>query len=212
LENRAIDRVTIGAVLVIPFIVTDFRALTPDMPVRLGALGALLVVTAILIAGSSAETQRQGIWLTLLRVVGAALLGAAAAWISPDVDAAQIVRSCAVVISGVLTIGLMIDGLRARLEAREPGVLDSIGASTAPTREDLIAELVRQPVFESARRYRERELGRLRSASAARSSGRPSRAASGRRALGAVADRSRRRARDVVVGSPGRHSPDHPVA
>lgn len=158
LENRAIDRVTIGAVLVIPFIVTDFRALTPDMPVRLGALGALLVVTAILIAGSSAETQRQGIWLTLLRVVGAALLGAAAAWISPDVDAAQIVRSCAVVISGVLTIGLMIDGLRARLEARKPGVLDSIGASTAPTREDLVAELVRQPVFESARRYREREL------------------------------------------------------
>ena len=48
-ENRSIGRLAVGAVLVIPFIVTDFRVLMPDIPVRLGALGALLVVTAILI-------------------------------------------------------------------------------------------------------------------------------------------------------------------
>ena len=64
----------------------------------------------------------------------------------------------AVVIAGVLTIGLMTDALRAVLEAREPGVLDSIGASAATTRDELIAELTRQPIFESARRYREAEL------------------------------------------------------
>ncbi|WP_315784597.1 MULTISPECIES: hypothetical protein [unclassified Bradyrhizobium] len=154
-ENRAIDRVAFGALIVIPFIITDFRVLAPGMPVRLGALGALLAVTAILIAGASAEAQRQGVWLTLLRISGAALLGAAAAALSPDVDAAQLMRFCAVAIAGVLTIGLMGDALRAVLEAREPGVLDSIGASTAITRDELIAELTRQPVFESARRCRE---------------------------------------------------------
>lgn len=157
-ENRAIDRVAFGAVIVIPFIVTDFRVLAPDMPVRLGALGALLAVTAILIAGASAEAQRQGVLLTLLRISGAALLGGAAAALSRDVDAAQLTRFCAVVIAGVLTIGLMTDALRAVLEAREPGVLDSIGASTATTRDELIAELTRQPIFASARRYREDEL------------------------------------------------------
>src|SRR5262249_5716268 len=50
-ENRSIARLAVGAVIVIPFIATDFQVLAPDIPVRLGALGALLVVTAVLIAG-----------------------------------------------------------------------------------------------------------------------------------------------------------------
>ncbi|MFN5524703.1 hypothetical protein, partial [Bradyrhizobium sp.] len=157
-ENRASDRVAFGAVIVIPFIITDFRVLAPDMPVRLGALGALLAVTAILIAGANDETQRQGVLLTVLRIVGAALLGAAAAALSADVDAAQLMRHCAVAVAGVLAIGLMGDALRAVLEARQPGVLDSIGASAATTRDALIVELARQPIFESARRYREADL------------------------------------------------------
>ena len=157
-ENRAIDRVAFGAVLVIPFIITDFRVLAPDMPVRLGALGALLAVTAILIAGANDETQRQGVLLTVLRIVGAALLGAAAAALSADVDAAQLMRHCAVAVAGVLAIGLMGDALRAVLEARQPGVFDSIGASAATTSDALIVELARQPIFESARRYREADL------------------------------------------------------
>jgi hypothetical protein len=157
-ENRIIGRLAFGALLVIPFVVTDFQTLAPDMPVRLGALGALLVVTAVLIAGGGTETRRQGILMTALRLSSAALLGAAAACVSPDVDAAQIMRFSAIAISGVLTIGLMTDTLRAVFESQVPGVLNSVAASSARTREDLIAELARHPMFESARRYREDEL------------------------------------------------------
>ena len=71
-ENRSIGRVAAGALIVIPFIVTDYQALAPYMPVRLGALGALLVVTAVLIAGSGTETRRQGILMTALRLVSSA--------------------------------------------------------------------------------------------------------------------------------------------
>ena len=63
----------------IPFILTDFRTLFPDIPVRLGALGALLVVTAMLIAGGGAETRRQGL-SDGAAVVSSALLGLAAAF------------------------------------------------------------------------------------------------------------------------------------
>jgi hypothetical protein len=157
-ENRSIGRLAIGAVIVIPFIVTDFQALAPDMPVRLGALGALLVVTAVLIAGGSSETRRQGILMTALRLSSSALLGAAAACVSPDVDAAQIVRFSAIAISGVLTIGLMTDTLRAFFESQVPGVLNSVATSSAQTRDQLIAELARHPMFESARRFREDDL------------------------------------------------------
>jgi hypothetical protein len=157
-ENRSIGRLAVGAVLVIPFVITDFQVLAPDIPVRLGALGALLVVTAVLIATGSTETRRQGILMTALRLCSAALLGAAAACISSDVGPAQIMRFCAIAISGVLTIGLMTDTLRAYFEQQVPGVLNSVAASTAATRDQLIFELARHPIFESARRFREGEL------------------------------------------------------
>jgi hypothetical protein len=157
-ENRSISRLALGALLVIPFVITDFQALVPNTPVRLGALGALLVVTAVLIAGTGAETRRQGILMTTLRLSSSALLGVAAAYLSPDVDAAQVMRFCAIAISGVLTIGLMTDTLRAYFESQVPGVLNSVAASPATTRDQLISELARHPIFESARRYRESDI------------------------------------------------------
>src|SRR5207249_2162879 len=63
-----------------------------------------------------------------------------------------------IAIAGVLTIGLMVDALRAHFESQVPGVLNSVAASPARTRDALIAELARHPIFESARRYRESEL------------------------------------------------------
>jgi hypothetical protein len=157
-ENRSIGRLAVGAVLVIPFIITDFRILAPDIPVRLGALGALLVVTAVLIVGGNTETRRQGILMTALRLASAALLGAAAACVSADVDLAQIMRFIAIAIAGVLTIGLMTDTLRAYFEQQVPGVLNSVAASAAATRDQLISELARHPIFESARRFRGSDL------------------------------------------------------
>ena len=157
-ENRGIGRVAIGALLVIPFIVTDFQALTSFMPVRLGALGALLVVTAVLIAGSSGETRRQAVSMALLRLCSGALLGAAAAFLAPDVDAAQIIRFSAVAVVGVLAIGLTTDTLRAHFELQAPGVLNALAASPAITRQEWIAELARHPIFEGARWLREGDL------------------------------------------------------
>ena len=52
----------------------------------------------------------------------------------------------------------MTDTLRAVFESQAPGVLNSVAASAARTRDQLISELARQPMFESARRYREDEL------------------------------------------------------
>ena len=157
-ENRGIGRLAVGALVLIPFVVTDFRVLLPDFPVRLGALGALLVVTAVLIAGGGTETRRQATLMTLLRLSSSALLGIAAACVSPDVDVAQIVRFSAIAIAGVLTIGLMTDTLRAVFESQVPGVLNAVAASPARTRDELMAELSRHPIFESARRFREPDL------------------------------------------------------
>lgn len=59
-ENRSIGRLAVGALLVLPFILTDFRTLWPDIPVRLGALGALLTVAVMIeILGSKSKIEKQ---------------------------------------------------------------------------------------------------------------------------------------------------------
>jgi hypothetical protein len=157
-ENRSIGRLVLGALVVMPFAVTDFRDLLPMVPVRAGALGALLVIAVAVNPGGGAETRRQAALLVALRLVSAMVLGAAAAFLSPDVDAAQIARFCAVAAAGVLVIGLMVDTVRAAFEAKAPGLLNAATASGAQTRDELIVELARHPLFESARRLREPEL------------------------------------------------------
>ncbi len=124
----------------------------------LGGLGALLVVSAVLTAGSGAETARQNLQLNALRIASAAMLGAAASWMSPDAGLAQTIRFGVVAVSGVITIGLMVDTLRSLFESRAPGILNSVARSGAATREKLIDELARHPIFESARRYREDDI------------------------------------------------------
>ena len=120
-ENQSIHRLAIGALITLPFLLTDFRTLFPDIPVRLGGLGALLVVSAVLTDGGSGETTRQSVVLNALRIAGGALLGAGATWMSPDADAAQVLRFCVVGVSGVLAIGLMVDAPALDLRGARAG-------------------------------------------------------------------------------------------
>lgn len=157
-ENAGVWRLGLCAFLVLPFMLSDFRSLVPQMPVRLGGLGALLLVHVVLVTGGGAQTRRQGFWLMGLRIATALALGWGAAHLDPDAGLASAVRMCAVALAGVLAIGLMADALGAAFDARSPGVLASIAHSEAGSREALIAKLSAHPLFEGARRLREADL------------------------------------------------------
>ena len=162
-ENTSVWRLGLCAFLILPFALSDFRGLLPDMPVRLGGVGALLLVSIVLVTGGVAPTRRQGFVLLGLRVVAALLLGAAAASVTPGADLAHGVRLCAVTLAGVLAIALAIalavDALSGSFDAAAPGVLGSLARSRAETREALITQLAGHPLFSSARRLGEAELG-----------------------------------------------------
>jgi len=157
-ENAGVWRLGLCAFLILPFLLSDFRGLTPQMPVRLGGLGALLLVQVVLVTGGGAQTRRQGFSLMGLRIVAALALGWAAAHLDPDIDLASGVRVCAVTLAGVLAIGLMVDALGGYFDARSPGVLASLARSESGSREALIARLSAHPLFEGAKRLREAEL------------------------------------------------------
>lgn len=157
-ENAGVWRLGLCAFLVLPFALSDFRALMPDMPVRLGGVGALLLVSIVLVTGGAAPTRRQGFALLGLRVGAALLLGAAAAHVTPDTDLVHGIRLCAVALAGVLAIGLAADALSGAFDATSPGVLGSLARSRSRTREALIAQLAAHPLFSNARRIGEAEL------------------------------------------------------
>ena len=94
-ENRSIGRVRHRRVAAHPLHRHRFPGAHARHAGRLGALGALLVVTAILIAGQQRRDAATShfAW-RCCGFAAAALLGMAAAFLAPDVDAAQIARFC----------------------------------------------------------------------------------------------------------------------
>jgi hypothetical protein len=154
-ENRGITRLAIAAISVLPFILSDFRAFLPAVPVRAGALGALLVVTFALVADSASEARRGHAAALALRIAAGLLLGLALSRLAPGAGAAETVRFAAVALAGTLVTGLLVDTTRAFFAVRSPGLLDRIARAGAPSRGELIAELSRHPPFAGARRLSE---------------------------------------------------------
>ena len=157
-ENTSVWRLGLCAFLILPFALSDFRELLPGMPVRLGGVGALLLVSILLVAGGAAPARRQRVAMLSLRVVAALLLGFAAALVTPDAGLAHAARLCAVALAGVLAIALAVDALSSAFDAEAPGILDSLARSRSGTREAMIAQLAAHPLFTSARRLDEAAL------------------------------------------------------
>jgi hypothetical protein len=153
-ENFSVSRLAIAALLVIPFLLSDYRTLFPFVPIKLGALGSLLVVTMLLFESEGEETRRRAFPILSVRILSAMALGAAAAAIEPNVAAVDVFRFMAVTVSGVLAIALLVDLLQSLRASRSPGLLATMAFSKAEGREALLAEIARHPIFESSRRLK----------------------------------------------------------
>lgn len=157
-EERGVIRLCLAAFFLLPFVATDFPSLLPGLPVRLGGLGALVVVIFALLVDRAGDERSGHAALVGLRIGGGLLVALAIIMVLPGVEPADAVRLAAVTLSGVLLLGLVGDVARAQSSARQPGLLDSISVSAAHSRDELLAELLRQPLFRDAVRLREADL------------------------------------------------------
>ena len=153
-ENKSIARFGAATCLALPLVITDFRALFPDMPVRLGALGVLLAMSLLLAEGAVEQYRRRALALFALRVVAALVLGVIISRLEPAPSLSDVLRSCAVTAAGVLSIGLIADTLGGRFDSREAGVLGSLATLKASNRDDLVAALGHHPIFAQSQRCR----------------------------------------------------------
>jgi hypothetical protein len=146
-ENASVWRVLLAMLVLAPLIVTDFRSIWPDVPVRLGAMGALLV----LYLGFGSGNLRASAGERAATVLGfgaiAALLalgyGAANGW----GELAQMFRAGVVALSGLLCAAIFSESRGARGERNRP--LDPLLRARTPAAFE--AGLAAHPLLSGAR-------------------------------------------------------------
>jgi hypothetical protein len=147
-ENVTIRRVTLAVLLLSPLIVTDFRFIWPDIPVRLGALGALIVLHV----GLGFGTFRYSLVgrVSIVAVYAAVASSFAFAYVATghvDGGADQVARAAATAVAGLLFAGLFSEALGARSERTR----SSLPITDATDPDDFRARLAAHPVLGDAR-------------------------------------------------------------
>jgi hypothetical protein len=155
-ENAAVRRVVIAMVLLVPLIATDFRSLWPDVPLRFGALGALVVLFFAFGPGRSTSRERILSLLIFLAIAGAFAYGYLST--GHGDDAGRAIRALAVGLCGLIFAALFSEVLGARSERRKP--TDPL--LTAYTREQFAVALRQHRLIGNAQIMGEDELAPLR--------------------------------------------------
>jgi hypothetical protein len=155
-ENDAVRRVVIAMVLLVPLIATDFRSLWPDVPLRFGAVGALVVLFFAFGPGRSTSRERILSLLIFLAIAGVFAYGYLST--GQGDDAGRAIRALAVGLCGLIFAALFSEVLGARSERRKP--TDPLLA--AYTREQFAGALQQHKLIGNAQIMGEDELAPLR--------------------------------------------------
>ncbi len=119
-ENASIRRVLQAMLVLAPLIVSDFRSIWPDVPVRLGAIGALL----LLYLGFGSGNLQASASVRIATVLGFAAIAALFALgyqaANGGDDIAQLLRAGAVGFSGLLCAAIFSEARGARGERNRP--------------------------------------------------------------------------------------------
>ena len=155
-ENAAVRRVVIAMVLLVPLIATDFRSIWPDLPLRFGAVGALVVLFFAFGPGRSTNRERIASLLIFLAIAGVFAYGYLST--GHGDDAGRAIRALAVGLCGLIFAALFSEVLGARSERGKP--TDPLLA--AYTREQFAEALREHRLIGNARIMGEDEIAPLR--------------------------------------------------
>ena len=117
-ENHIVRRVVIAMALLVPLIATDFRSIWPEIPLRFGAVGALVVLFFAFGPGRNTNSERIGSLLIFVVIAGLFAFGYLSTGHGDDVG--QAIRAMAVGLCGLIFAALFAEVLGARSERRQP--------------------------------------------------------------------------------------------
>lgn len=145
-ENAAASGVLAALLVLAPLVATDFRSLWPDIPVRLGALGALVLLYIGLGSGNlHATLKARAVTVLVFAACGAALaLGLSIA--APAQDMADLIRVAATATAAILFAQLWVQNHHSPQE--DARALTTMLAVTTP--QDFLRLVTDHPLFGGA--------------------------------------------------------------
>ena len=124
-ENRTVDRIALALVLIIPFMITDYRFVLPGLPVRLGGIAILFLCWLAIGLGRPSLSHRDAIAgfavIALAAVFAGAALGA-----TFGTDWPGMVQAAAIVLSASLLAVCYNDSVSLLAEERRETLIRHI--------------------------------------------------------------------------------------
>jgi hypothetical protein len=158
IEERAVGSIAVAVVLIVPFVATDLAADLGLAMVRVGSVGFLMFVHAIVVASEPRSNARTLLSVNLAVIAGATLLGALQAYVIGDWRAATIARSAAMFACIVLLVMIHARVRTHGQMARGPGLVRSLATADTRTTDAFLRVLERLPMVAGYRLMREADL------------------------------------------------------
>lgn len=157
-ENAVIDNVMLILIVTLPLLITDFRTLIPEIPVRLGALGLLLFAFACVRLTATGGSMRLLVGELLAVVVLSGLAVGALRILLGELSDTQILRIWAVLLAAVLALAIGWRVWEERRRTERLSLLTAMAASDESSVEGILNRLLGSRRFRGMRLLSEPEL------------------------------------------------------
>ncbi|HTM58360.1 MAG TPA: hypothetical protein VL123_08085, partial [Candidatus Udaeobacter sp.] len=157
-EDRAVAAIAVAVVMIVPFVATDLAADLGLHMVRVGSVGILIFVHAIVVAQEPRSNARRLLVANLAVIALATLLGALQAYVIGDFRAATVARAGSMFACIILLVMIHTRVHAHGQVARGPGLVRSIAAADTRTTESFLRVLDRLPMVAAYRLMRARDL------------------------------------------------------
>ncbi|MEM9277215.1 MAG: hypothetical protein AAGA76_01425 [Pseudomonadota bacterium] len=156
-ENRVIDRIALSLLLIIPFLITDFRFTELALPVRLGGVAILALCWLTISLERAHLNNRDMIRAFMMLFWGATFTGIALAWLN-ELDVAGYVQTVVITLSATLVAVIYNDSVALRYDDRRNSLLRHMAEGNISTSEDFLRGLQNHVLVEGALILEERDL------------------------------------------------------
>jgi len=157
-EDRSVGAIAVAVVLIAPFIATDLASDLGLRMARVGSVGILIFVHAIVVASEPRSNARTMFSANLAVIASSVVLGALQAYVIGDTRPATLARSIAMFACIILLV-MIHTRVRAYGQiSRGPGLVRSIAAADTATTDGFLRVLERLPMVAGYRVMRAAEL------------------------------------------------------
>ncbi|MBD9594926.1 hypothetical protein IB270_18945 [Ensifer sp. ENS05] len=159
-ENQAVDRIALSLLLILPLLVTDFRSVYIDQPVRLGGVAILFLCWLLISLGQRAVGHRDTV-VSFVILLSVALLAALVIGVENSLEPAALVRAASVILSAALLGVIWKDSISLRMEQRRQSLIRHLAEDSIDDTLGFLEELQNHPLVDGALLLGEDELSDL---------------------------------------------------